>query len=83
MKDLFHQSSAVRLAGALVAGALLTAPAAAQGPSQAELQAKYEAKLAHEWIEEGGWETDFDQAKARAKAEGKVLFAYFSRSYAP
>ncbi|MHC5210430.1 MAG: hypothetical protein ACYTG2_06925 [Planctomycetota bacterium] len=48
-----------------------------------DLQTKYEAKLQLEFVEYGGWVTDFDAAKARAKQEDKVLFVYFSRSYAP
>jgi len=66
------------LAGLSVAPAVTAAP---HGP--ADLQEKYEAKLALDFVEFGGWITDFDKAKAKAKQEGKVLFTYFSRSYAP
>lgn len=57
------------------------APAFLAAPQSYE--AKLEAKLKKSFIRFGGWETDFDQAKARAKKEGKVLFVYFSRSYSP
>ena len=61
------------LATALVAGL-------AQGQS---LQEKYDAKLKESWLVDGGWTTDFAAAKARAKKENKLVFAYFSRSYSP
>ena len=51
--------------------------------SQEDLQAKFEEKLSHDFVSFGGWTTDYDAARARAKQEGKVLFVYFSRSYAP
>ena len=47
------------------------------------MKQKYEEKLTHEFIEHGGWITDYDAARAKAKEEDKVLFVYFSRSYAP
>ena len=61
------------LAAALVAGGV-------QGQS---LQEKYDAKLKESWLVDGGWTTDFAEAKARAKKEGKLVLAYFSRSYSP
>ena len=68
----------------LLAPTLLAAAVAApQQPDQAELKAKYEAKLTAEYLEFGGWLTDYDAARAKAKAEGKLLFTYFSRSYSP
>ena len=51
--------------------------------SQDDLKAKYEEKLSHKFIEKGGWLTDYDKAREKAEAEGKVLFVYFSRSYSP
>ena len=62
-------------------GLALAAPAAAQ--DQEALKAKYQDKLAKEFISHGGWITDWDVARKKAKAEGKQIFAYFSRSYAP
>jgi len=78
----------------LLLAALVATPAAAQsarlsgGPaqsqdSQADMVAKYEAKLKADYIPFGGWITDYDEARAKAAAEGKLIFAYFSRSYAP
>ena len=69
----------------LMRGALavlaLTPLASAQ--SQAELEASYKEKLGHEFVEHGGWITDYDAARKEAETTGKVLFVYFSRSYAP
>ena len=60
---------------------LAASPLAAQG--QDELQDKYDAKVSENWVAEGGWILDYDQALAQAKKEGKYVFAYFSRSYSP
>ena len=66
-----------------LAAALLVAPARSSAPRQDALQEKYEHKLSLEFVAYGGWLTDYDQARAKAKEEGKVLFTYFSRSYSP
>jgi len=47
------------------------------------LEEKYEEKLAKRFVRFGGWETDYDAARERAKQEDKLLFVYFSRSYSP
>ena len=72
----------IRALLACVAGALLLAPPAS-AQSQEDYKERYAEKLTHEFIGYGGWLTDYDEARARAKKEGKVLFVYFSRSYAP
>ena len=71
-----------------VAPALLAAPSPTPQERQSEsevktLQRKFDAKLKKSFVSFGGWETDFDMARARARKEDKVLFVYFSRSYAP
>ena len=43
---------------------------------------KLEKKLKEPWLVEGGWVTDYDKAREEAKKSGKLIFAYFSRSYA-
>jgi hypothetical protein len=48
-----------------------------------DYQAKYEKKLQKDFVSYGGWITDYDVARETAKKEGKVIFAYFSRSYSP
>lgn len=69
-----------KLLAAAVAGLILAAPIQAQDD---DMQAKFEAKISEEWVSNGNWVLDFDEAKARAKAENKIIFAYFTRSYAP
>jgi len=65
---------------AAIALAAAASVAAAQEP---EMQAKLEEKLAKEFVSKAAWELDFDKARAKAKETGKLIFAYFTRSYAP
>ena len=67
----------------LVAAALVASAFGQTQYDQAKMQAEYEKKIAKEFVSFGGWTTDYDAARAKAKAEGKLLFTYFSRSYAP
>ena len=76
MKSFFLKS-------ALLGLAVLASAGTPQAQDQAEFRAKLEAKLGLPFISHGNWLLDFDQAKAKAKEEGKVIFVYFSRSYAP
>ena len=66
-------------AGVLAALLLLAAPGFAQG----DLEAKLEQKLAKDFVKNAAWVMDFDAAKAKAKESGKLIFVYFTRSYAP
>ena len=43
---------------------------------------KLEEKLKESWLVDGGWITDYDTAREEAKKSGKLIFAYFTRSYA-
>ena len=67
--------------------ALLALPLAllAQGVNaqQDGLQKKYQKKINEAWFTKGGWVDDYSAVKARAKKEGKVILAYFTRSYSP
>lgn len=65
----------------LTLGLALVAPAAAQ--DQEQMQKNLEKKLAKSFVENGSWVLDYDEAKKIAKEEGKIIFAYFTRSYAP
>lgn len=57
--------------------------APAQSPkSQQELAELREAKLAKPVFRLAPWVTDYDAARAAAAKEGKLIFAYFTRSYA-
>ncbi len=61
----------------------LVAPVACAQTSQADLKASYEAKLSEDWFVNGGWSADYDAVRAKAKEEGKLILAYFSRTYSP
>lgn len=64
--------------------AMFVGPGFAQdADKQAELQAKYDKKIAMEFVSHGKWILDYDVARAKAKEEGKLLFTYFTRSYSP
>jgi hypothetical protein len=67
----------------LMASLLVGSSFAQEADKQAELQAKYEKKVAKEFVSFGNWILDYDEARAKAKAEGKLLFTYFTRSYSP
>jgi len=47
-----------------------------------DLERKLKKKLEARWIKSPKWITDYDRARAEAKRTGKVIFAYFTRSYA-
>ena len=47
-----------------------------------DLIQRRDKKLAGAWIGLAPWQTDFDEARAEAKRSGRLIFAYFSRSYA-
>ena len=51
--------------------------------SAQSLEEKLQAKLAKPFATDVAWETDYDKALARAKEEGKTVFAYFTRSFQP
>ena len=59
--------------------ALLAAPGFAQDVE--ELKAKRDKKLQEDWFTSNPWTSDYDEARKRAKESGKVIFAYFTRSY--
>ncbi|MCO5169176.1 MAG: thioredoxin family protein [Planctomycetes bacterium] len=58
----------------------VAAPAAAQDAD--ELRRRRAAKVEEAWFTRNPWTDDFDVAKERARERGKVIFAYFTRSYA-
>jgi hypothetical protein len=51
-------------------------------PDQATLKKNRDEKLAKDFLKKADWHTDFAKAKAQAKKDGKLVFTYFSRSYA-
>jgi len=64
---------------------VLSASADAQGKprSQAELIELREQKLRSEFLRKSPWTTDFNTAKNTAQKRGKLILAYFTRSFAP
>ena len=64
--------------------ALLAALLPAQGTkkSQEELTKQRAEKLAKDVFKKAPWVADYDQAREQAKKENKLIFAYFTRSYA-
>lgn len=44
---------------------------------------KYKAKLESPFVKNAAWVTDYDEARKQAKEGNKLIFAYFTRSYAP
>ncbi len=70
------------LTGGILAALMLglAQPALAQDD---ELAAKKAKKLAEPFLKSSAWHTDYDEALAAAAKSGKLIFAYFTRSYAP
>lgn len=66
---------------AALLGALLPAQNK-QAPSQEQLVKQRAEKLAKPVFQKAPWVTDYDKAREQAKKDGKLLFAYFTRSYA-
>ena len=76
-----HPIRCLALAPILLAPVLLVPSAAAQ--SQARLIELRDGKLLLPFLEQADWARRFDDAKTRATRSGKLIFAYFTRSYAP
>lgn len=62
--------------------ARLSSGGAPQGKSQEALIKLREEKLAKEVFKKAPWMFDYDKARETAKNEGKLIFTYFTRSYA-
>lgn len=81
-----HTMSPTTIVGVLLACGLSTSLGAqgrGRGQTAEELISQRDRKLAETWLQQGNWTTSFADAKARAKREGKLIFGYFTRSYAP
>ncbi|HKS17194.1 MAG TPA: hypothetical protein VJU16_07765 [Planctomycetota bacterium] len=71
------------LRSAAVALLLLAAAAPARAQDDQETMKENLAhKLEKPFFKAAPWITDYDEAKAAAKKSGKLIFAYFTRSYA-
>ena len=69
--------------GLLSLGLLAFAPAATAQDGSQELRDNYKHKLEKEFVSKIEWVQSYDQARASAKKQGKLVLGYFSRSYAP
>ena len=68
------------LAACLVAALVWGAAPRLQGEeSKEQLRDK---KLQEEFFKKATWFTDYDKVRAEAKKSDKIIFAYFTRSYA-
>lgn len=47
------------------------------------LEEKLRSKLQEPFVGNVAWVTDYEEALRQAKKEGKLVFAYFTRSYYP
>ena len=66
------------IAGALVLTVALSATAGAQSNED-----KYKKKLEKEFVSNIEWVTSLEKAQDAAAAQNKLIFGYFTRSYAP
>jgi hypothetical protein len=61
----------------------MAASSPAQAPEGQTLEQKLEAKLKEPFVANAPWVLDYAEAMKKAKAENKIIFAYFTRSYSP
>jgi hypothetical protein len=71
-----------RIAGVAAFLSLASAAFAAQD-SQEALARKRDQKLQAAFLKKAAWTTDYDKAREEARKSGKLIFAYFTRSYSP
>ncbi len=60
---------------------LCVTPAPAQ--TQEDFAKRRDAKLQSAFLRNADWTTDYDVARRKSAKSGKLIFAYFTRSYAP
>ena len=68
----------IRITAVLSSAIVLTGALSAQS-----LENRYEKKLEKKFITNAAWVKTLDAAKAKAAKEQKLIFGYFTRSYAP
>ncbi len=64
------------LAAGLLAGFCSAAAA------QDSMESKLEKKIKAPFLSKAGWITDYDKAREESRKSGRLIFAYFTRSYA-
>jgi hypothetical protein len=62
---------------------LLVLPLVAAAAAEDPLEERLAEKLGKPFAKNAAWVLSFADAKKAAAEKGKVIFAYFSRSYAP
>ncbi len=67
----------------LVVTAAALIPTLSAQRSQPEMIERRVKKLAKPFVTSAPWMLDYDKARATAKEQDKILFTYFTRSYAP
>lgn len=72
----------MRLAGSAAIALAFLAGSVARAQDQEAMQKNLEKKLEAPFLKNASWTTDYDKAKEEAKKSGKLIFAYFTRSYA-
>lgn len=68
---------------ALLAAIATQATATFAQPTERELRQRRAEKLSSAFVAHVAWERSWDRAMERARAESKLVLAYFTRSYAP
>ncbi len=75
----------ILISAALIAA--LASSATAQPPTrvydQEDMMARKAELLKHDWLKQADWVMSYAKAKAQAAKSGKLIFTYFTRSYAP
>ena len=82
MKNFAAKALLFAFLGLTVGSIAFTPTLTAQG-AQEELVKKRSEKLKSKFITNAAWFTDYDKARAEAKKGNKLIFGYFTRSYAP
>ncbi|HZL72018.1 MAG TPA: hypothetical protein VFC86_06140 [Planctomycetota bacterium] len=69
------------LRSAAIALAFLAAAGDVLAQDQDQMKRNLDKKLEAEFLKKAKWILEFDEAKAAAKKDHKLIFAYFTRSY--
>lgn len=67
---------------AAVALLLLARPVYAQAPDNEALKKSLDKKLEAPFFKNASWILDYDEARKASKERERLIFAYFTRSYA-
>jgi hypothetical protein len=67
----------------LFRGALALLALGSPAAAQQSLEEKRDQKLKSPFLSKAAWITDYDKAREESRKTGRVIFAYFTRSYAP